>query len=59
MDGLETFERYYNAMMAAQHSISILAWELSLSFGLIRVDRVTNIKLMHVLLASGSPDAIV
>ncbi len=44
VDGLQTFERYYHALMGAQHSISILAWELSLSFGLIRVDRATATK---------------
>lgn len=35
IDGLETFEMMYEALMSAQHTISILAWELSLSFGLV------------------------
>lgn len=39
IDGLETFERMFECMMLAQHSISILAWEVSLSFGLILVQR--------------------
>lgn len=39
VDGLETFERYYHALMGARHSVAVLAWELSLSFGLIRIDR--------------------
>lgn len=39
VDGLQTFERYFHVMTGARHSINILAWELSLSFGLIRVDR--------------------
>ena len=39
VDGLQTFEQYYHSLMQARHSISILAWELSLSFGLITVER--------------------
>jgi len=35
IDGKATFKRYYELMMRAEHSISILAWELSLGFGLI------------------------
>ena len=35
IDGYDTFKRYYEMMMAAQHSINILAWEINLSFGLI------------------------
>lgn len=35
IDGLETFKRYYEIMMHAQHSINILGWEISLTFGLI------------------------
>lgn len=34
IDGLQTFRRYYELMMEAKHSISILGWEISLSFGL-------------------------
>ena len=34
IDGLQTFRRYYEVMMEARHSISILGWEISLSFGL-------------------------
>lgn len=34
IDGLQTFKRYYELMMEAKHSISILGWEISLSFGL-------------------------
>eukprot|EP01102_Stenamoeba_stenopodia_P013684 TRINITY_DN4473_c1_g1_i1.p1 TRINITY_DN4473_c1_g1~~TRINITY_DN4473_c1_g1_i1.p1 ORF type:complete len:974 (+),score=221.89 TRINITY_DN4473_c1_g1_i1:104-3025(+) len=39
IDGLDTFKRYYDAMMGAHHSISILAWEISLSFGLVLVQK--------------------
>ncbi len=39
IDGLETFERYFHVLMEAKHSICILAWELSLSFGLITSER--------------------
>ena len=39
VDGLQTFERYFDVLMEARHSISILAWELSLSFGLITAER--------------------
>ncbi|KAL6074701.1 phospholipase D, variant 3 [Balamuthia mandrillaris] len=39
IDGVETFERIYECMMAAQHTISILAWEISLGFGLIRTHK--------------------
>lgn len=39
VDGLQTFERYFHALVAARHSIGILAWELSLSFGLITAER--------------------
>ncbi len=39
VDGLQTFERYFHALMEAKHSIAILAWELSLSFGLITRER--------------------
>lgn len=38
VDGVQTFERYYQAMMQARHSISIIAWELSLAFGLVLAD---------------------
>src|SRR4051794_19330151 len=40
IDGQETFKRYYEIMMAAQHSIKILAWEMSLSFGLVKAKSV-------------------
>lgn len=39
IDGLETFERYFDVLIHARHSISILAWELSLTFGLITCER--------------------
>jgi len=42
IDGLETFRRYYEIMMAAQHSISILAWEVNLSFGLIMATQAST-----------------
>eukprot|EP01080_Neovahlkampfia_damariscottae_P002887 gene2887-4730_t len=35
IDGLQTFGRYYHYMMQAEHTIDILGWELSLTFGLI------------------------
>ena len=50
IDGLATFERYLVAMRAAQHSISILAWELSLSFGLALADEVRGWLLSRGLL---------
>jgi hypothetical protein len=40
IDGLETFEKYYELLMSAQHSIAILGWEISFSFGLILTSRV-------------------
>mmetsp|Transcript_9273 Transcript_9273/g.28660 ORF Transcript_9273/g.28660 Transcript_9273/m.28660 type:complete len:930 (+) Transcript_9273:154-2943(+) len=42
VDGRETFRRYYEIMMQARHSIDILAWELSLSFGLIETSEASN-----------------
>ena len=39
VDGLQTFERYFAVLVGARHSIAILAWELSLSFGLITRER--------------------
>jgi phosphatidylserine/phosphatidylglycerophosphate/cardiolipin synthase-like enzyme len=44
VDGLQTFERYFYSMMQAKHSISILAWELSLSFGLITCERGAHLR---------------
>lgn len=35
IDGLETFKRYYEIMMQAQHSINIVGWEINLTFGLV------------------------
>eukprot|EP00002_Diphylleia_rotans_P011635 TRINITY_DN2293_c0_g1_i12.p1 TRINITY_DN2293_c0_g1~~TRINITY_DN2293_c0_g1_i12.p1 ORF type:complete len:668 (+),score=109.92 TRINITY_DN2293_c0_g1_i12:987-2990(+) len=35
IDGEATFKRYYEAMMGSMHSITIVGWELSLSFGLV------------------------
>ena len=35
IDGLETFKRTYEVLMAARHSICVLAWELNFSFGLV------------------------
>ena len=35
VDGKDTFRRYYECLYAAKHSISILAWELCLGFGLV------------------------
>lgn len=35
IDGLDTFRRYYEILMLAEHSISILGWEINFSFGLI------------------------
>eukprot|EP01112_Ceratiomyxa_fruticulosa_P012371 TRINITY_DN3420_c0_g1_i1.p1 TRINITY_DN3420_c0_g1~~TRINITY_DN3420_c0_g1_i1.p1 ORF type:complete len:1058 (-),score=232.48 TRINITY_DN3420_c0_g1_i1:937-4110(-) len=35
IDGLQTFRSYFEALMDAKHTIDILAWELSLDFGLI------------------------
>ncbi|EGG14021.1 phospholipase D [Cavenderia fasciculata] len=42
IDGLQTFRRYFEVMMAAKHSINILAWELSFSFGLVMTERVKS-----------------
>ncbi|GAM27224.1 hypothetical protein SAMD00019534_103990 [Acytostelium subglobosum LB1] len=42
IDGLQTFRRYFEAMMNAEHSISILAWELSFSFGLVLTKNVQS-----------------
>jgi hypothetical protein len=39
IDGLQTFERYFDVLIQARHSICVLAWELSLSFGLITAER--------------------
>ena len=38
IDGLDTFRRYYQKMVRARHSIDILAWEISLTFGLVMID---------------------
>ncbi|EFA81758.1 phospholipase D [Heterostelium album PN500] len=42
IDGLQTFRRYFESMMNAEHSISILAWELSFSFGLVLTKNVKS-----------------
>lgn len=42
IDGLETFNKYYEVLMTAEHSIKILAWELSLSFGLVKLKSATT-----------------
>lgn len=39
IDGLETFERYYDVIMGARHSLCILGWEFCLDFGLILATR--------------------
>eukprot|EP00762_Andalucia_godoyi_P006389 ANDGO_05930.mRNA.1 Phospholipase D beta 1 len=36
IDGLQTFRAYYSALRRATRSIDITAWEMSLSFGLVR-----------------------
>ena len=39
IDGLETFERYYDVIQGARHSLAILGWEFCLDFGLILASR--------------------
>ncbi|KAN0041209.1 hypothetical protein ACTFIV_003745 [Dictyostelium citrinum] len=48
IDGLQTFRRYYEIMMNSQHSISILAWELTFSFGLVMTKNVKSELPQHV-----------
>eukprot|EP01117_Protostelium_nocturnum_P019954 TRINITY_DN8780_c0_g1_i1.p1 TRINITY_DN8780_c0_g1~~TRINITY_DN8780_c0_g1_i1.p1 ORF type:complete len:862 (-),score=242.51 TRINITY_DN8780_c0_g1_i1:109-2694(-) len=42
IDGEETFQRYFEVLSSSQHSIKILAWDMSLSFGLIRAENAIN-----------------
>jgi len=37
IDGAETFRRYYEVLMQAQHSISLCCWQLNLDFGIAPV----------------------
>jgi phosphatidylserine/phosphatidylglycerophosphate/cardiolipin synthase-like enzyme len=55
IDGLQTFGRYYHYMMQAQESIDILAWELSLSFGLVFAKKDSNIYKQFLDPNSGDP----
>jgi phosphatidylserine/phosphatidylglycerophosphate/cardiolipin synthase-like enzyme len=53
IDGLDTFRRYYEILMLAEHSISILGWEINFSFGLVLANEAAQPLPAHYDPANG------
>ena len=49
IDGLQTFQRMYEAILGASSSVSVLAWQINLDVGMVPTARVPHLCIISPL----------